>query len=82
MAEPMRVSPVPPETMSPPSRAEIASRARALRRKLGRPLRMEIDGPLTDEELAEVVLARAKDNGRVPIEDILDEFRADNSGRG
>ena len=79
MANPM---PVPQEKKMPPSRAEVVARAEALRRKLGRPLRMEIDGPLTDEELAEMVLARAKDNSRVPIEDILDEFRADAPHRG
>ena len=61
---------------SPPSRAEVVARAAALRRKLGRPLRMDIDGPLTDEELAEVVLARAEDNQRIPLSDLLAEFRS------
>lgn len=76
MAEPM---PVFDEMTSPPSRAEVLSRARALRRKLGRPLRMDIDGATTDEELAEKILARAEDDSRVPIADILNEFRADDS---
>ena len=37
---------------------EILARARELERELGRPLREVIDGPLNDEELEELVLAR------------------------
>ena len=70
------------EWTPPPSRAEVLARAAALRRKLGRPLRMEIDGPLSDEDLAEVVLARAEDNQRIPLSDILAEFHADAPRRG
>ena len=68
-----------PERTAPPSRAEVLSRAAALRRKLGRPLRMEIEGALSDEDLAEAVLARAEDNRRIPIAEVLAEFRRESA---
>ena len=37
---------------------ERLARARVLERELGRPLRAEIDGPLNDEELEELLVAR------------------------
>ena len=54
-----------------PIAPELCARAQALERKLGRPLRLYIDGPLTDEESEEVILARLMDGDWVPAEEFL-----------
>ena len=41
---------------------ELRARAAELERELGRPLRTEIEGPLTDAESEEVILARMTDD--------------------
>ena len=54
---------------------EILARTRELERELGRPLRDEIDGPLNDEELEEVVLARMTSGGEsIPVDDLLKKY--------
>ena len=66
MAQPMPKE----ESRSEPDRSrgvspiapELRAKAAALERKLGRPLRLEIEGPLTDEESEEVLLARLMDH--------------------
>ena len=77
MALPMRKEPerfvVPP----PPTREEVVARADALRKKLGRELRTEIDGPLTEEEWEEVVIANAESGERIPLDGFFDEMRAE-----
>ena len=55
---------------------EEIARAEELERKLGRPLRLEIDGPLTDEESEEVILARLMDSDNwIPAEKFLEDFK-------
>ena len=53
---------------------EILARARELERELGRPLRDEIDGPLNDEELEELLLARRAYGEVFPVEDLLKKY--------
>ena len=72
MAQPMMKT--SGEDLAPQSRAETLARARELREKLGRPLRMEIGGRLSDDELEEVVLARLEDGERVSADGFLEEF--------
>ena len=68
MAQPMPKEESRPEPdrrgrcCGPPITPEIRARAAALERKLGRPLRLDIEGPLTDEESEEVLLARWMDH--------------------
>ena len=50
---------------------EEIARAEELERKLGRPLRLEIDGPLTDEESEEVILARVIDGEWISLDELL-----------
>ena len=50
----------------PMATPETMAHARELERELGRPLREVIDGPLNDEELEELVLARMV-YGEAPI---------------
>ena len=55
---------------------EECARAAELERKLGHPLRLEIEGVLTDEESEEVILARIMDeDGWIPASEFLKEFR-------
>lgn len=55
---------------------ELRARAAELERKLGRPLRLEIDGPLTDEESEEVLIARMMDDEElIPAEKLLEDFK-------
>ena len=57
-------------------RSHMRARAVELERKLGRPLRVEIEGPLTDEESEEVVLARLMDEDNwIPAGEFLEEFK-------
>ena len=56
---------------------EEIARAEELERKLGRPLRLEIDGPLTDEESEEVILARLMDDEWISLDELLARY-----GRG
>ena len=66
--------PIPPPRVrdsSPPSGEAFRERARALSRKLGRPLRAEIEGPLTDEQSAETILARELEGGWRPASETL-----------
>ena len=60
---------------APPTTPELRARAEALERKLGRPLRMDIEGPLTDEESEEVILARLMDDNWLPGEKLLEDFK-------
>ena len=54
----------------------MRARVKELQRKLGHPLRLEIEGrPLTDEEIEEVVLARLMDHDFIPASRLLEEFR-------
>ena len=53
---------------------EILAQARELERELGRPLRDEIDGPLNDEELGELLLARRAYGEVFPVEDLLKKY--------
>ena len=63
-----------PRRMPPPT-PEMIARARELERKLGHPLRREIDGPLNDDELEEVALARLmSEDELIPAEEVLKEF--------
>ena len=49
--------------------------ARALSRKLGRPLRKQIPDPLSEAEFEELILARILDyDNRRPAEELLEEF--------
>ena len=60
------------------SRLNLEMRARVveLERQLRRPLRVEIEGPLTDEESEEVVLARLMDEDNwIPAGKFLEEFK-------
>ena len=59
----------------PPITPEIRARAAALERKLGRPLRLDIEGPRTDEESEEVILARWMDDNWLPGEKLLEDFK-------
>ena len=63
-----------PGTLATP---EILARARELERELGRPLRDEIDGPLNDEELEEILIARIAYGEALPVDDLLKKY-----GRG
>ena len=60
-----------PSGMTPESFAY----AKALERKLGRRLRMEIEWPLTEAEEEEVVLARLMYDESIPAEKFLEEFK-------
>ena len=60
MALPMRKEPERFAVPLPPTREEAVASADALRKKLGRELRTEIEGPLTEEEWEEVVVAAAE----------------------
>ena len=67
MAQPMMKEDIRPPAKrrnphAPRIPPELRVRAAELGRKLGRPLRLEIEGPLTDEEIEEVVLARITDD--------------------
>lgn len=67
MARPMPKEDARPEPArrspgAPPTTPELRARAEALERKLGRPLRLDIEGPRTDEESEEVMLARLMDH--------------------
>ena len=49
--------------------------ARALSRKLGRPLRTRIPDPLSEADWEELVLARILDyDRRIPAEELLEQF--------
>ena len=83
MSQPMLKEFPPPESPAgglsrrpgPLATPEILARARELERELGRPLRDEIDGPLNDEELEEVVLARMTSGGEsIPVDDLLKKY--------
>ena len=55
---------------------EMRARAVELECQLGCPLRVEIEGPLTDEESEEVVLARLMDEDNlIPAGKFLEEFK-------
>ena len=79
MAQPMLKENARPEParrrFGPPITPEIRARAEALERKLGRPLRLEIDGPLTDAESEEMILARWMDNNWLPAKKLLEDFK-------
>ena len=64
-----------PRRRMPPPTPEIIARARELERKLGHPLRQEIDGPLNDEEWEEVLLAQLmSEEELIPAKEVLQEF--------
>ena len=50
---------------------EERARAAALERRLGRPLRLDIEGPRSDAESEEVILARLLDDDWMSGEDFL-----------
>ena len=54
---------------------EEIARAEELERKLGRPLRLEIEGPLSDEESEEQYFARLIDGEFLPAEKFLEDFK-------
>ena len=54
---------------------EEIARAEELERQLGRPLRLEIEGPLTDAESEEQLLARMIDGEFLPAEKFLEDFK-------
>ena len=61
-----------PEGLTP----EGFAYAKELERKLGRPLRPVIDGPLTDAEAEEQLLARVmEDYTPIPAEKFLEDFK-------
>ena len=83
MSQPMLKEFPPPDSPAdglsrrpgPLATPEILARARELERELGRPLRDEIDGPLNDAELEEVVLARMTSGGEsIPVDDLLKKY--------
>ena len=51
------------------------ARAKELERKLGHPLRMHIDGPLTEEEEEEIIFARLMYEESRPVGEFLEEFK-------
>ena len=56
--------------------AKIIARAEELERKLGRPLRPVIEGPLSDAESEEQLLARMTDGCEmIPAEKFLEDFK-------
>ena len=64
-----------PRRRMPPPTPEMIARARELEEKLGHPLRKEIDGPLNDDELEEVALARLmSEDELIPAREVLKEF--------
>ena len=73
---PMQAREVPPvRNRMPPPTPEMLARARELERELGHPLRDEIDGPLNDQQLEEVLLARLiSEEELIPAEEVLKEF--------
>ena len=71
-ASPARGLPRRPGPLATP---EILARARRLERELGRPLRDEIDGPLNDEELEEILIARMiSGEESIPVDDLLKKY--------
>ena len=54
---------------------EGVARAKELERQLGRPLRPVIEGPLSDAESEEQLLARLMENEWIPAEKFLEEFK-------
>ena len=81
MAQPMLKENARPESGWPKAHGptitpEIRARAEALERELGRPLRLDIEGPLTEEEEEEMILARLMDkDGWLPAEKLLEDFK-------
>ena len=80
MAQPMPKEESRPEPdrsrRGPPIAPELRAKAAALERKLGRPLRLDIEGPRTDEESEEVLLARLMDHESwLPGEKLLEDFK-------
>ena len=76
MAQPMPKQDARPEPARRNPRApwrtpELRARAAALERRLGRPLRLEIDGPLNDEESEETLLARMMDDDWISADQLL-----------
>ena len=64
-----------PRSRMPPPSPEVVARARELERELGRPLRREIEGALSDREWEEVLLARLMSGEElIPAEELLKEF--------
>ena len=51
------------------------ARAEELERQLGRPLRLDIEGPLTDAESEEILLARLMDGEFLPAEKFLEDCK-------
>ena len=51
------------------------ARVKELERKLGHPLRMHIDGPLTEEEEEEIIFARLMYDDFLPLEKLLEDFK-------
>ena len=79
MAQPMLKEEIPPPIREG-RLAEIRASARALEKKLGRPLRANIkgEGPygaLTEEEEVELALARLSSGERIPASVFLEEFK-------
>ena len=61
-----------PRAYGPTVTPEERAMAEALERKLGRPLRLEIEGPLTEAEEEEVILARMMDkDGWMSADEVL-----------
>ena len=58
----------------PLATSEILARARELERALGRPLRDDIEGPLNDEELEEILIARIAYGEVRPAGELLKKY--------
>ena len=77
MAQPMLKENARPESgrrnpHAPRIYPEERARAEELERQLGRPLRLEIEGPLTEEEEEEMILARLMDeDGWISADEVL-----------
>ena len=69
--EEARARPARRDAAKSPLPPRMRARAEELERKLGRPLRPEIDGPLTDEQSEEVLLARMMEDDRIPLDELL-----------
>ena len=81
MAQPMMKEDIRPPAKrrnphAPRVTPEERARAAELERELGRPLRLDIEGPLTDDEIEEVVLARIMDEDAwIPASEFPEAFR-------
>ena len=66
-------SPLPPLSRPPGplATAEMVAEVSRLEQELGRPLRLHIDGPLTEEEEEEIVLARLTFETPIPASEFL-----------